>query len=109
MKSKEGAGYHDTNLSSHNDESRRGKYGLVLQDEMIKIWHKCKTDRWRGEKKKTVTDILPNCLVSDFRQKVIQERCCRVQQAVAPHCVQLSQTLILKKFLLRIIVIETCI
>lgn len=71
MKSKGGGGaYHDTNLSSHNDESRRGKHGHVLQDEMIKK----STDRWRGEKTKTVTDILPNCLVSDCRQKVIQER-----------------------------------
>lgn len=35
-KQRGGGAYHDTNLSSHNDESRRGKHGHVLQDEMIK-------------------------------------------------------------------------
>lgn len=35
-----------------------------------------------------------NLCVSDCRGKVIWERCCRVQQAVNPHSVEQSKTLI---------------
>lgn len=31
--------HHDTNLSLHNGESQKGKYGLVRRDGMIKSWH----------------------------------------------------------------------